>query len=48
MADVIDIQRRLIELDVEHRSLDAVINMLTLDGHHDQLQLRASKSASCN
>ena len=28
------------ELDVEHRDLDAVIDMLTLDGHHDQLQLR--------
>ena len=43
MADVQDIQRRLIELDVEHRDLDAVIDMLTLDGHHDQLQLRRLK-----
>ena len=32
-----------LELDVEHRDLDAVIEMLTLDGHHDQLQLRRLK-----
>jgi hypothetical protein len=43
MNDVQDIQRRLIELDVEHRDLDAVIDMLILDGHHDQLQLRRLK-----
>ena len=43
MTDVQEIQRRLIELDVEHRDLDAVIDMLTLDGHHDQLQLRRLK-----
>jgi hypothetical protein len=43
MTDVQDIQRRLIELDVEHRDLDAVIDMLVLDGHHDQLQLRRLK-----
>lgn len=43
MPDVQEIQRRLIELDVEHRDLDAVIDMLILDGHHDQLQLRRLK-----
>jgi hypothetical protein len=43
MNDDQTIQRRLIELDVEHRDLDAVIDMLTLDGHHDQLQLRRLK-----
>jgi hypothetical protein len=43
MTNVEEIQRRLIELDVEHRDLDAVIQMLTLDGHHDQLQLRRLK-----
>ncbi|MFP5391541.1 MAG: YdcH family protein [Gammaproteobacteria bacterium] len=43
MNDVNEIQRRLIELDVEHRDLDAVIALLTLDGHHDQLQLRRLK-----
>lgn len=43
MKNVEDIQRRIVELDVEHRDLDAVINMLTLDGHYDQLQLRRLK-----
>jgi hypothetical protein len=43
MNDAQEIQRRLVELDVEHRDLDAVIDMLTLDGHHDQLQLRRLK-----
>ncbi|RZA32843.1 MAG: DUF465 domain-containing protein [Lysobacteraceae bacterium] len=43
MTDVQDIQRRLIELDVEHRDLDAVISMLAVDGHADQLQLRRLK-----
>lgn len=43
MIEINDIQRRLIELDVEHRDLDAVIDMLILDGHTDQLQLRRLK-----
>jgi len=43
MTDVQEIQRRLVELDVEHRDLDAVIDMLVTDGHHDQLQLRRLK-----
>jgi hypothetical protein len=43
MTDVQDIQRRIIELDVEHRDLDAVISLLTADGHADQLQLRRLK-----
>jgi hypothetical protein len=43
MIDVQEIQRRIIELDVEHRDLDAVIDMLTRDGHADQLQLRRLK-----
>jgi hypothetical protein len=43
MIDVQEIQRRIIELDVEHRDLDAVIEMLTRDGHSDQLQLRRLK-----
>ena len=38
-----EIRRRIVELDVEHRDLDAVIDMLTLDGHCDQLQLRRLK-----
>jgi len=43
MNDVQEIQRRLIELNVEHRDLDAVISLLTVDGHDDQLQLRRLK-----
>ena len=43
MTDVPEIQRRLIELDVEHRDLDSVIERLILDGHHDELQLRRLK-----
>ena len=38
-----EIRRRIVELDVEHRDLDAVIEMLTRDGHNDQLQLRRLK-----
>lgn len=38
-----DIQRRIIELEVEHRDLDAVIDKLVDDAHHDQLQLRRLK-----
>lgn len=43
MIDVQEIHRRIVELDVEHRDLDAVIDMLTRDGHSDQLQLRRLK-----
>jgi hypothetical protein len=43
MTNAEDIQRRIIELDVEHRDLDAVIEMLIQDGHPDQLQLRRLK-----
>jgi hypothetical protein len=38
-----DIQRRLIELEVEHRDLDSVIDALTADMQHDELQLRRLK-----
>ena len=38
-----DIQRRIIELEVEHRDLDAVIDRLADDARHDQLQLRRLK-----
>ena len=43
MTDVEQIQSRLIELDVEHRDLDDIIDRLTEDGHADQLQLRRLK-----
>ena len=38
-----EIQRRIIELEVEHRDLDAVIDLLTKDVLHDELQLRRLK-----
>jgi hypothetical protein len=44
MSDAQHIERRLIELNVEHRDLDAVIELLILDGHHDELQLRRLKA----
>lgn len=37
------IQQRIIELEVEHRDLDMVINAIALDPHHDELQLRRLK-----
>jgi hypothetical protein len=43
MTKIEEIQRRIVELDVEHRDLDAVIETLVRDGHHDQLQLRRLK-----
>jgi hypothetical protein len=38
-----DIQRRIVELEVEHRDLDAVIDLLIGDARHDELQLRRLK-----
>lgn len=38
-----DIQRRIIELEVEHRDLDAVIESLIRDSRHEELQLRRLK-----
>lgn len=38
-----EIQRRIVELEVEHRDLDAVIDLLTRDVLHDELQLRRLK-----
>ncbi|MES2538026.1 MAG: DUF465 domain-containing protein [Pseudomonadota bacterium] len=38
-----DIQRRIIELEVEHRDLDAVIETITHDVRHEELQLRRLK-----
>jgi hypothetical protein len=37
------IQRRIIELQVEHRDLDDVIDRLTAIAMHDELQLRRLK-----
>jgi hypothetical protein len=38
-----EIQQRIIELEVEHRDLDVVIESLVADPHHDELQLRRLK-----
>jgi hypothetical protein len=38
-----DIRRRIIELEVEHRDLDAVIETLINDVRHEELQLRRLK-----
>jgi hypothetical protein len=38
-----DIRCRIIELEVEHRDLDAVIDLLILDVRHEELQLRRLK-----
>ena len=35
--------QRIVELEVEHRDLDAVIETLIRDGHHEELQLRRLK-----
>lgn len=43
MIPIEDIQRRIIELEVEHRDLDVVIDLLSRDGLHDELQLRRLK-----
>ncbi|NEX62604.1 YdcH family protein [Noviherbaspirillum galbum] len=38
-----EIQRRIVELEVEHRDLDSVIELLIRDGRHDELQIRRLK-----
>lgn len=38
-----DIKKRIIELEVEHRDLDSVIDMLSVNGQHEELQLRRLK-----
>ena len=38
-----DVRRRIIELEVEHRDLDAVIETLIRDVRHEELQLRRLK-----
>lgn len=43
MSQTEEIHRRIIELEVEHRDLDAAIARLAADECHDQLQLRRLK-----
>ena len=38
-----DVRRRIIELEVEHRDLDTVIEALIRDVRHEELQLRRLK-----
>lgn len=38
-----DVQRRIIELEVEHSDLNAVIDAIILAGRQDELQLRRLK-----
>lgn len=38
-----DIRQRIIELEVEHRDLDAVIAILAQASRHEELQLRRLK-----
>lgn len=38
-----EIRRRIVELEVEHRDLDAVIDLLARDVLRDELQLRRLK-----
>ena len=43
MSPTDDIQRRIIELEIEHRDLDAVIQTFIHDIRHEELQLRRLK-----
>lgn len=43
MSSPEETQRRIIELEIEHRDLDAVIDMIAGDIRHDELQLRRLK-----
>ena len=43
MSSPEEIKRRIIELEVEHRDLDAVIDTLIRDVRHEELQLRRLK-----
>ena len=43
MNQLQDVQRRIVELEIEHRDLDTVIATLMLNTKHDELQLRRLK-----
>lgn len=38
-----DVKKRIIELEVEHRDLDSVIDLLSANSQHEELQLRRLK-----
>ena len=43
MDPIEGIRQRIIELELEHRDLDLVIEMLSRDGNYEELQLRRLK-----
>ncbi|MFZ6849949.1 YdcH family protein [Undibacterium sp. RuRC25W] len=43
MSHLEQVRQRIIELEIEHRDLDIVIETLTKDPDHDELQLRRLK-----
>lgn len=38
-----DIRRKIIELEIEHRDLDAIIELASQNARHEELQLRRLK-----
>lgn len=38
-----ELRRRIVELEIEHRDLDSIIEVLSRDVLHDELQLRRLK-----
>jgi hypothetical protein len=38
-----DVKKRIIELEVEHRDLDSVIDLLSKSTQHEELQIRRLK-----
>lgn len=38
-----DVRKRIIELEVEHRDLDSVIDLLSKSTQHEELQIRRLK-----
>ncbi|MCO5398653.1 DUF465 domain-containing protein [Ralstonia soli] len=42
-SDLNTVSRRIIELQIEHRDLDFLIDRLAADAQHDELQLRRLK-----
>lgn len=43
MTSTEDVRRKIVELEVEHRDLDAVIDLLAAEVLRDELQLRRLK-----
>lgn len=43
MIPLEEIRQRIVELEVEHRDLDSLIELVTRDLRHDELELRRLK-----